>query len=341
MKRIIAVFFVSAFTMGRCWYGGVVAFLHLESRIRPIAVKVLPSHFQPKESTSFLYQQSRVFSQQNERNSNESVTEVFPNTRAKLLHEHLSSVGVNADGVLRAALQSIEDPTLGYDSEFGKPAIRTFRAFIYPKNEKDGEKEDPLMLKASAGRTARQVDFLIKRHLSHETEWVRHHDTVRDRRQVFPLILILDNVRSAFNVGSLYRTADAAGCQAVFTCGITPHPHGSGADKVAKSALGAEQVVDTRHFGTTREAIDYLREAEPEYTIIGMETTGQSQIYSNVRYSQKVALILGNEVTGVDTKILSDLDAIVEIPTFGAKNSLNVAACAPVVLYEIIRQWGK
>ena len=100
-------------------------------------------------------------------------------------------------------------------------------------------------------------------------------------------------------------------------------------------------MLDTRHFGTTREAIKYLRENEPDYTIIGMETTEQSRIYTSVQYSEKVALILGNEVTGVDTNLLSELDYIVEIPTFGAKNSLNVAACAPVVLYEIIRQWGK
>jgi tRNA G18 (ribose-2'-O)-methylase SpoU len=282
----------------------------------------------------FLNQQSRLFSQHEHK-----LPTKFPNALAEVLHEQLGSVGVDADGVLQAALRSIEDPTFGYDNDFGKPAIRTYRAFIYPKNK--SEVEDPLMLKASAGRSARQIDFLIKRHQSHQTEWVRHHDTIRDRRQVFPLILILDNVRSAFNVGSLYRTADAAGCQAVLTCGITPHPNGSGADKLAKSALGAEHVVDTRHFGTTREAIEYLRQTEPDYTIIGMETTDQSQIYSSVKYGEKVALILGNEVTGVDTSILSGLDFIVEIPTFGAKNSLNVAACAPVVLYEIIRQWGK
>ena len=243
---------------------------------------------------------------------------------------------------MTAALTSIEDPTSGYDGEFGKSAIRTYRAFVYPKKEQDENSVESGKLLAAAGRCARQVDFLIKRHKSHQTEWVRHHDEIRDRRQIFPLMLVLDNVRSAFNVGSLYRTADACGCQQVLTCGITPHPHGSGAEKLAKSALGAELLVPSQHFSTTREAVEYLRREHAEFEIIGMETTEKSQIYTEVDYasSRKVALILGNEVTGVDTDIMEDLDRIVEIPTFGAKNSLNVAACAPVVLYEILRQWN-
>jgi tRNA G18 (ribose-2'-O)-methylase SpoU len=263
----------------------------------------------------------------------------FPNSRTQLLHEQLEFIGVDASGLLAAALSSIEDPTAGYDSQFGKSAIRTFRAFVYPKN-KQSDDEDSVHLLASAGRCARQCDFLIKRHKSHQTEWVRHHDAIQDRRKIFPLILVLDNVRSAFNVGSLYRTADACGCQQVITCGITPHPNGGGADKLAKSALGAELVVPSKHFVTTKEALAYLRRELPDFDIIGMETTEQSQVYTDVHYSQKIALVLGNEVTGVDTEIMPELDSIVEIPTFGAKNSLNVAACAPVVLYEIIRQWN-
>jgi 23S rRNA (guanosine2251-2'-O)-methyltransferase len=310
---------------------GVAAFLSTKS------VSTTRSH-RIHASTAFL-QQSRLFSQ-----TSDSPSVTFPNLRAQILHEQLRLVGVNADGILKGAIRSIEDPTFGYDSDFGKPAIRAYRAFIFPK-KKTGEgevDEDAIALKAAAGRTARQVDHLVKRHQSHHTEWIRHHDVIRDRRQVFPLILVLDNVRSAFNVGSLYRTADAAGCQAVYTCGITPHPNGNGAEKLAKSALGAEHVIDTIHFGTTREAIVYLRTNEPDFTVVGMETTSHSLPYTDVAYSshQKIALVLGNEVTGVDTTLLPDMDQIVEIPTFGAKNSLNVAACAPVVLYEILRQWN-
>jgi 23S rRNA (guanosine2251-2'-O)-methyltransferase len=150
----------------------------------------------------------------------------------------------------------------------------------------------------------------------------------------------LDNVRSAFNVGSVFRTADAAGCSLVITTGITPHPGGGGAEKLHKSALGAELVVPSRHFTTTRDAIEFLSSELPGYQLIGIETTERSVLYSEHEYSPAGAvLILGNEVTGVDTEIMPDLDTIVEIPMYGAKNSLNIAACAPVVLYEVLRQW--
>ena len=153
-------------------------------------------------------------------------------------------------------------------------------------------------------------------------------------------MLLLDNVRSAFNVGSLFRTADAAGCSRVVTTGITPHPGGSGAEKLTKSALGADRMVTSCHFDTTLQAIESLRKELPDYKLIGMETTELSVAYSNYTYPKEgLILILGNEVTGVDTEILPLLDAVVEIPMFGAKNSLNIAACAPVVLFEALRQW--
>ena len=85
---------------------------------------------------------------------------------------------------------------------------------------------------------------------------------------------------------------------------LQPHPDGSGSDKLAKSALGAERLVPSRHFATTREALDYLRMELKDFEIIGMETTDQSQVYTDVEYSRKVALVLGNEVTGVDTELM-------------------------------------
>ena len=284
--------------------------------------------------------------------------------RAQILNKHLESIGVDADELFVAAIKSLEDPTSGYDQKFGKSAIRAYRSFTFPKKNQKEESTTPenIVLSAAAGRCARQIDFLMKRHKSHQTEWVRHHDTIRDRRQVFPLVLILDNLRSAFNVGSLYRTADACGCELILTCGITPNPTtGNGSNKVTKSALGAELLVPSKHFATTLEAVQYLRNEMPTYKIIGLETTdnaeslyqfdfrsGETSIGEIKKEREEeelgqggVALILGNEVTGVDTEIMSKIDTIVEIPTFGAKNSLNVASCAPVVLYEILRQWGK
>jgi 23S rRNA (guanosine2251-2'-O)-methyltransferase len=259
-------------------------------------------------------------------------------TREEVLLEKLHEIGIDAEGLNNAALNSIQDPMLGYDGAYGKSAIKTFRSFLHSKRQDD----DPLTLIASAGRCAQQISFLLKRHQSHQSEWVRHHDNSNQVvRNVFPLVLLLDNVRSAFNVGSIFRTADAAGCEQVITTGITPHPNGSGADKLQKSALGADLVMPSRHFATTREALRYLREDLPEYEIVGVETTEKSLLYTKQRFSRKgVVLVLGNEVTGVDTELLPECDSIVEIPMFRAKNSLNIAACAPVVLYEVIRQWS-
>ena len=105
----------------------------------------------------------------------------------------------------------------------------------------------------------------------------------------------------------------------------------------------------TKHFDTTMNALKYLRKERPKMMLVAMETTDRSECYTDINYpgpssdSKKecgVALFLGNEVSGVDTEIIPLLDTIVEIPMFGKKNSLNVAACAPVVMYEILRQWG-
>jgi tRNA G18 (ribose-2'-O)-methylase SpoU len=266
-------------------------------------------------------------------------------------------LGIQADSLYEAAQQSIADPTLGYDGRFGKSAIRTYRSFLYPK-QKGGDvimgDDDNDRLAGMALRTAQQIAFLRKRHQSHQETWVRHHDggaalgsddaarNTITTTPAFPLMLLLDNLRSAFNVGSLLRTADATACTQVITCGITPHPNGgSGADKVAKAALGADRVVPSRHFRTTREAVAYLRSDYPAYRLIGLETTERSLSYTHVTYPREgVVLVLGNEVTGLDTEIMPLLDELVEIPMFGTKNSLNVASCAPIVLYEIVRQWG-
>jgi tRNA G18 (ribose-2'-O)-methylase SpoU len=290
--------------------------------------------------------------------------------RKDLLRERLLAIGMDADGLESAVEESMTEDAAsstygGYDGRFGKSAIRACKSFYYsPKiipgtsdNDNDGDPDQSItrkiQLQAAAARTARQIQFLWKRHQSHQAEYVRHHDAAatastnqtKKEKARFPLILVLDNLRSAQNVGSIFRTADAVGIAQVCTVGITPHPHGNGAEKIRKCALGAEYHVPTRHFDTLVQALESIRKSHPQssssFQIIGMETTEKSVLYSEFSFSKSgVALILGNEVTGVDTNVLNDLDAIVEIPMFGTKNSLNVAACAPVVLYEILRQWN-
>lgn len=281
--------------------------------------------------------------------------------RIQALHEQLSILGIDADHLANAVQESITTMA-GNDPYYGKSAIKAYRTFVFPRPSKIQSARDEDVA-ISAPRCARQIDFLAKRNRSHEAEWVRHHDAEHDneetdetkkkKKKLFPLIILLDNVRSAFNVGSIFRTADACGCSMVVTTGITPSPHGSGREKLAKSALNADRTVPSRHFATTKEAVEYLRREHPGFELIGMETTEWSKCYTEESYPGKGSftvngvlpelgsvLVLGNEVTGVDTEIMGILDKIVEIPMFGTKNSLNIAACAPVVLYEIIRQWG-
>lgn len=278
--------------------------------------------------------------------------------RESALHKQLTNVGIDAEH-LREAVRKAATTMAGNDPYYGKSAIKAYRTFMFPRASKVNalRNED---LEVAATRCARQIDFLAKRNRSHEAEWVRHHDateedttTMAQQRKLFPLVILLDNVRSAFNVGSIFRTADACGCSMVITTGITPSPFGNGREKLAKSALQADKVVPSKHFTTTKEAIQYLREQHPGFCLIGMETTERSKCYTDEFYpgqgeftengilpQKGTVLILGNEVTGVDTEILPLLDSIVEIPMFGTKNSLNIAACAPVVMYEILRKWG-
>ncbi|KAL7514014.1 hypothetical protein ACHAXN_011253 [Cyclotella atomus] len=261
--------------------------------------------------------------------------------RKAALHSRLQQLGVDVDALSDAAFRSAAT-TDGFDKRFGKSAIKAYRTYIDPRPSKITviSRED---VNVGANRIARQIDFLAKKHRSREADWVRHTDEPKDS-QTFPLILVLDNLRSAANVGSIYRSADACGCLEILTAGITPHPNGNGEEKLSKSALGAERVVPSKHFETTLQALTYLREERPRFLLVGMETTERSKCYANVKYprdSEKagVALFLGNEVSGVDTDIMLLLDEVVEIPMFGKKNSLNVAACAPVVMYEVLRQW--
>ncbi|NKB68714.1 MAG: TrmH family RNA methyltransferase [Candidatus Latescibacteria bacterium] len=149
-----------------------------------------------------------------------------------------------------------------------------------------------------------------------------------------PVHLVLDNLRSAFNVGSIYRTADTARLASVCTGGYTAHPPHP---KLDKTALGTLEYVPTRHFATTLEAVDHLR--DQGMAVWALETTSASRPYTAVDFPRPVGLVLGNEALGVDRQVLERCDQLVEIPMFGFKNSLNVAAACAVVVFEILRQW--
>jgi len=151
----------------------------------------------------------------------------------------------------------------------------------------------------------------------------------------FPLMLILDNVRSKHNVGSIFRSADAFRAAKILLCGITATPPDN---EIHKSALGAENTVAWEYFPRTSEAVHYAR--SQGYLIAGIEQTEQSLSLETFRpeKGKKYAFVFGHEIKGVAQEIIDGCDFCLEIPQYGTKHSLNVAVSAGIILWEICRQ---
>lgn len=148
------------------------------------------------------------------------------------------------------------------------------------------------------------------------------------KRQV---IIILPDIRSTYNTGSFFRTADAAGVEKIFLTGFTaapPHPN------LLKVSLGAEDVVPWEYCENTLEVIQQLK--GDGYQIVAVEQTENSVNYRTAEYSQKVAVLFGHEVNGVSKELLNEADLIVVIPMRGKKESLNVSVAGGIILYHLI-----
>lgn len=147
-----------------------------------------------------------------------------------------------------------------------------------------------------------------------------------------PLVVVLDHVRSSNNVGSIFRTSDAMLVRKICLCGITSVPPDK---EIHKTALGAENTVDWEYFKTTEEAVEQLK-AEG-YTIIAIEQVEGSIPLQDYlpEPEDKLALIFGNEVKGVQQQVVNICDRTIEIPQFGTKHSFNIAVSAGIVLWEL------
>ena len=148
-----------------------------------------------------------------------------------------------------------------------------------------------------------------------------------------PVVIVLDNIRSALNVGSAFRTADAFAFEAVHLCGITAKPPHR---EIMKTAIGATASMPWKHFEKTVEALSELKAAG--YQLIGVEQTHESISLADFTFEKqnKYALVFGNEVEGLSNEILPLLDACIEIPQFGTKHSLNISVCVGVVGWEAL-----
>jgi 23S rRNA (guanosine2251-2'-O)-methyltransferase len=154
-----------------------------------------------------------------------------------------------------------------------------------------------------------------------------------------PVVVVLDNVRSLYNTGSFFRTADACAIERLLLCGITPRPDQGGRQRrsIAKTALGAELTVPWEHHAETRTAIASLSAAG--YQIVAVETSQEAVDLYEWQPVWPVCLVFGHEKDGVDETLAEAFAVRVRIPMLGQKRSLNVATAAGVVLYELLRRF--
>lgn len=151
-----------------------------------------------------------------------------------------------------------------------------------------------------------------------------------------PLTVVLDDVRSLYNVGSVFRSSDAFRVEAVYLCGITatpPHP------EIHKTALGGEDSVAWRYFNTATEAVQSLH--DDGVTVYSIEQVEDSTKLQNLQFDtdKRYAVVLGNEVKGVHQEVVDMSDGCLEIPQFGTKHSLNVSVTAGMVIWEVAKQF--
>ncbi len=150
-----------------------------------------------------------------------------------------------------------------------------------------------------------------------------------------PVSVLLTNVRSLYNVGSIFRSADAARIEELILCGFTPHPPRK---EIEKTALGAVDTVPHRYYRHEHEALEDLRSQGKR--LIAVELTDTARVYDSWSLDLfPCCLILGNELVGVSDEVLRQCDDSIMIPMYGVKHSLNVSVAAGIVMFEAVRQW--
>ncbi|MBD3330495.1 TrmH family RNA methyltransferase [Candidatus Peregrinibacteria bacterium] len=148
-----------------------------------------------------------------------------------------------------------------------------------------------------------------------------------------PIYVILENVRSLYNVGAIFRTSDAAMIEKLYLCGITGAPPRK---EISKTALGAEELVP---FEYREDAVEVVRELkEKGVQVVAIEIAHGSEPYDKFNYEAPVCIVLGHEVEGISDELMAEIDNAIEVPMHGRANSLNVATCYGIVVYEILKK---
>lgn len=150
-----------------------------------------------------------------------------------------------------------------------------------------------------------------------------------------PLVVVLDHIRSLNNVGSVFRTSDAFRVESIYLCGITACPPNA---EIHKTALGAEETVDWKYFNDTLEAVENLK--KDGYTVCAIEQVEGSVTLDKLQLDKdkKYAIVMGNEVKGVQQSVVDKCDMCIEIPQYGTKHSLNVSVTTGIVIWEFFNK---
>jgi tRNA G18 (ribose-2'-O)-methylase SpoU len=151
-----------------------------------------------------------------------------------------------------------------------------------------------------------------------------------------PVWIILDNVRSGLNVGSVFRTADAFTVEGIMICGITAQPPER---DILKSALGATETVTWKYYDSTQEALNEMKDSGFELYAIEQAEGSVDLNRLKIDINKKFGLILGHEVKGVDPNLISMLDGVIEVPQSGTKHSLNISVCCGIVVWEFYKRF--
>lgn len=199
-------------------------------------------------------------------------------------------------------------------------AQQVLDSFELPQCTQRQIQEFQMTLERCDERDVKDEDFLIS------TE-----DT-REKKQAgqLPLILVLDNLRSSFNVGSLFRTAESLGVKHIHLCGYTPTPENS---KTARSSLGTENWIEWSYWESTFECLEHIK--RQGHTLYALETEHNAIELSGLRPQFPAALILGNERYGLSEEVLKQVEQTIKIKMAGRKNSLNVAVCGAIAIHHL------
>jgi len=319
------------------WYELEARQYHLERMIRMQAMNTSPKQQYPSTTS-----QTRSFDtySRSTANPDEEIDEAFiygRDQRRDKLHAELIKLGIN--------------PTEfeSHPERCGTSAVRTYNSFLLPKSK------GALAVAESPTRArvvANNISFLVREHKADQEEWLRNVDQNRNTesadegqsnsntKEKHPIVIVLDNIRSAHNVGNILRLAEASQVESVRLCGMTPRPPHP---KVLKTAMGAAKYVSLGTYdGGEKQmsTLETVRDLKAKgYKVYGVETTENATSYDQIKDDDNtpVAYVFGNELIGVDVDVLKECDNIICLPTYGIKNSLNIASCVAIIVWDRLK----